>query len=538
MPRRSGVSDFIQSFNDGYDTINRVGKDFATSKVAKAQETQVYTQDQAQELEALASAKDANGNPYYKIDATPDGKYNVTPNFKNETGDEPTDYAPTTMAAQGVNFLGKSYDKPLDENQKTGARQQAMAGVMEQFGDAEGAMRYRQSAKQGELTDMQIAQAKRQGVRDEKADAHTAALEQVDKDVSQWDLQRRTNPDGTMRDMTPDDQLMTNQYRVAKLVQAGKLTEANALAKDNMSMALTKIQAQSAERSEAIKKVAAAVAQGDFSLLDDFYNTYVPDGAHVTDVTQDPKSGKITIERESLDGRKLAPTVVGSTQEAIAGLQMFDNPNSLYNFSQSEFQRHLHEKADKRAEKQLGMEGARLKLSQDAATDSKNDKTALRAGNVAYETARQANDPEGMKAATLDIIKAGGTGVGAGNANDPSEVKLARAMVSAGMAPDMRTGLEMAITKKGQSGDDLHNGFVQAGLKNMGSAEDSVAKADDAMKAMGYTKKNGRWSQGSGAAETVAKFGSAADAEAAAKAGKLKAGDKVEINGRTATYKP
>ena len=164
-----------------------------------------------------------------------------------------------------------------------------------------------------------------------------------------------------------------------------------------------------------------------------------------------------------------------------------------------------------------------------------DDRTAAQKAGVAlYQETNPNATPAQLAAVKAGVLPA----VPSLNSNAPSEVKLATAMVNAGMYPDMRTALEVAITKKGQSGDDLHSDFVQAGIKNMTPAVDAVAKADEAMEAMGYTKKNGRWGQGGSQAAAVAKFGTAADAEAAAKAGKLKAGDKVEINGRTATYKP
>lgn len=135
--------------------------------LAGEKETTAFTQGQGDELNAIANAKDEAGNPFYKVEATPDGKYTVTPNFKNETGEAPTDYGPASIAAQGVNYMGKSFDAPLNDGQRTSARQQAIAGVMDKH-DPEAGMRYRQQAKQGELTDLQIANTKVQAGRDDK----------------------------------------------------------------------------------------------------------------------------------------------------------------------------------------------------------------------------------------------------------------------------------------------------------------------------------------------------------------------------------
>jgi hypothetical protein len=59
--------------------------------------------------------------------------------------------------------------------------------------------------------------------------------------------------------------------------------------------------------------------------------------------------------------------------------------------------------------------------------------------------------------------------------NAPSEVKLAKAMVDAGLAPDMRTGLEMAITKKSQSPREAYLDLMKPSGGMMPNEED-VAK--------------------------------------------------------------
>lgn len=319
MGRRNGIAEFFGGFNSGYSTVNKVLQD--------------------KELRDIAAAK-AEEVTYEPKTATDDGGVPLE-------------------AAKGVKFLGKSYDKAPTDAEMDVARNAAMAGVLKKFGDPVGGLRMEQQARQGQRDEQRFGWEQKRTERDiakvEKEDADTAALESIDKDVADWSTKRLTNPDGTMRDMSVDDQLASSQYRVSKLVQAGKLKEANALAKDNMSMAANKIQLQTAERNEALAQTAAAVAQGDYSKLAGFYEKFVPDGAKITNVSQDPKSGKITIERESLDGRPLAPHVIKDSNEALAGLKTFQDPMALYNFSQSEFQRQLHEKADKRADKQLAL---------------------------------------------------------------------------------------------------------------------------------------------------------------------------------------
>ena len=97
--------------------------------VGSEQQTPSYTPDQGQQLDAVANAKDAQGNPYYAVGSDASGKYTVTPNFQDETGAKPAPYSPATIAAKGVNYLGKNYNTPLSDEQVSGARRTRMADL-------------------------------------------------------------------------------------------------------------------------------------------------------------------------------------------------------------------------------------------------------------------------------------------------------------------------------------------------------------------------------------------------------------------------
>lgn len=527
---RGGFSDFIQAFNQGFDTANKVGKDFSIAKLSREQESPVFTEGQGQELDAIANAKDENGQPYYTLEATPDGKYTVNPNFKGVDGGAPT---AATIAGSGVSYLGKTYEKPLTDTGRSAAKQLAMAGLMDQFGDTEGGMRMRDSAnrlqrdeKNDAQNDQRFTWDKARNERDirqgDQAEKDQGTMRDVDQQTADWFKGRLQGPDGVQRSATVEDHLAASQFRAAKLTEAGKVGEAGKVISEHNAQALVKIQLDSAQRDQDLAKTAAALSAGDLGAVKDFYNKYVPDGAHVTNVTRDG-TGHINIERETMDGRKMPPTVMKDTGQMVAALAAFKDPMALYNWSQNEFRNNLALRQDSR-------EGARLGIAQEAAATNKKDTQALRDAGVAYEKARQTGDNAGMQAATLAIIQAGGTSPGAAATNAPAEVKLAQAMVQAGMAPDMRTGLEMAISKKGMSGDEVHNGFVQAGIKNMIPAADAVAKADEAMKAMGYSKSNGRWSASQSA--PAAKPSTQSDAETQAKAAIAGGADKAKVNER------
>ncbi|TDP63155.1 hypothetical protein [Roseateles toxinivorans] len=464
-----------------------------------------YSPQDGQQLDAIAKAVDENGQPYYQVGADEAGRYTVTPNQGGAGGEAGVLVQLPTQ--QRTQFLGQTYDQPLSPSGATSARTMAMAGILKKHGDVRGGLALEQQVQQGQREDKRFDWEQKRAGREQrladKEDEHRSALEAVDRDVADWSAARLANPDGTARDMTIDDQLAASQYRVSKLVGAGKLAEANALAKDNMQIAGQKIQLQTAERNDALARVAAAVAAGDLSSLEKFYETFVPDGANITAVTQDPKTGKITIERETLDGKKLPPKVAKDANEILAGLKTFQDPMALYNFSQSEFARNLQVKADKRADAQLGVSqaaGGRAQAEFEAGAperDLKKTVATLQLGlaNAADPAERQAIQDK------LTAIQ-GGLGVGK---DQPSEVKLAQALVKAGVSPDMRSALEMAITKKGKNPDEVHQEFVAAGIKNMAKPAEAVKAADEVMTSMGYSKKGNRWAaQGEQAGGAIA----------------------------------
>lgn len=101
------------------------------------------------------------------------------------------------------------------------------------------------------------------------------------------------------------------------------------------------------------------------------------------------------------------------------------------------------------------------------------------------------NDPTERQAIS-DKITAIQSGLG-GSKDNPSEVKLAAAILRSGLATTYADALQMAISKKSQSPEEMHKEFVAAGIKNMSSPADAVKNADEVMGSMGYGKKGGRW---------------------------------------------
>lgn len=531
MPR-GGFSDFIHAFNQGFDAANKVGKDFAIAKLSNEKETPVYTEGQGQELEAIANAKDENGQPYYALDATPDGKYTVTPNFKGVDGASAT---PATIAASGVSYLGKTYDKPLTDSGRSAAKQLAMAGIMDQFGDAEGGMRFRDSAnrmqreeKADAQNDQRFAWDKARNERDirqgDQAEKDQGILRDVDQQTADWFKGRLKNADGTDRAATVDDHLAASQFRAAKLTEAGKVSEAGKVIADHNAQALVKIQLDSAQRDQDLAKTAAALNAGDLGAVKDFYNKYVPDGARVTNVTRDA-TGHINIERETMDGRKMPPTVMKDTGQMVSALASFKDPMSLYNWSQNEFRNNLALRADARAGAAEGRAQAEFdsKGSMRDAAEAEAD-LRLKIANADDSTPEGRAEIQRTQSKLL-ALKTGTRGALAGH--DPADIVKARTLVAQGVYPSEGEALDALVSKP----DKLYQTYKDAAMKTTRNADKSIESAKKMMADDGWVRSSsGTWKRSGGVAG--AKPATQADAETQAKAAIANGADKDKVNER------
>ena len=417
------------------------------SEVANAapQESQGFTADQGEQLAAAA-----NSGQYDVAYDEAKKAYTVTPKADPaQTG---------VIAQQGVtDFMGKRTAGTLSDDQVKVARQMAMAGLVAKTDPIAG-MRMEREARQGEQADQRFAWDKSRNERDIRLageqDADLAFTKELDANVGDWFKGRLKNPDGTERAATVDDHLAATQYRAAQLTQAGKIDLAGKAMQDYSAQSLVKIKLEGEQRDQAIGKTAAALAAGNLDAVKDFYNQYVPDGSRVTAVQRGAK-GAIVIQRETLDGRPMPETVMKDTGQLNAALTAFKDTMAIYNWSQNEFKNTLATNADKRAETQLNETLRHNKASEGIAYAGRKDQAQARLDAAERAAAGVALYKEQHPGATTAQLEAVRTGIlaAAPTTDDkaPSEVKLARVMVESGLAPDMRTGLEMAITKKGQS---------------------------------------------------------------------------------------
>jgi hypothetical protein len=474
--RRSQVADFLTAFNQAYRMTDQVAQDFEIGRIARAkpEEMQGFSQDQAEQLRTAAESGQYDIGVKYKDDGTFES-YTVTPKADgSHTG--------TIGMQRMTDFLGKRTPGALTDDQVEGMRQKAMAGVVTRSDPVRGMQMMRditRDERDAKRFEFETHRNDRQVRLDQEADTEKALVKQVDADVADHFRKMLTNPDGTQRAATTDDHLVASQYRASRLLDAGKVDAAGQVIKDFNAQSLVKIQLESAQRNEALGKTAAALAAGDLNAVRDFYNQYIPDGARVVDVSQD-RDGRIVIQRESLDGRPLPATTLKDTGQMLAALSTFKDPMALYSWSQNEFKNNLQLRADARAERADGRAAsAAARAAEDAELKRSQEQ---RKGNVRTQLMQERNPnatPAELEAAQLGVIDP----VQRVDDKAPAEVKLARALVDAGIAPDMKEGLQQALQTKGKSAEQVRAEIYGKALTaSMGDSEMARKATDDAMR--------------------------------------------------------
>jgi hypothetical protein len=311
-------------------------------------ELQDYSPSQTQQIQGLQRT-DA-----YDVEAIP-GAQGVAPTLRytprqglDLQGDMPG--APIDVAPQRMTeFLGQRYEGGLSPERMETMRTRAMANavsdprvrqqmLMSVTGE-ERAQTAEARAAEGFKTSQEAAGLQiRRGKREE--DTENKILE-IDQQAGDYLTKRLTGEDGTARPATTDDMIAQIQHRATLLQKGGLNREATAALKDWQGVAVNAIQLTTAQRNDDLGRVATALAAGDLKPAQAFYDKYVLDGAKVTGMQTDPKTGAITVSRVRDDGVKLPDTKINSVNEMLATLNSFKDPLSLYNYSQNEFKNNL-----------------------------------------------------------------------------------------------------------------------------------------------------------------------------------------------------
>ena len=523
--RRNSALDFIKSFNAVYDTVGKVGQDFELSRVANAkpEQSEGFTAEQGEQLRQAGEA-----GSHVNYDETTKG-YAITPKLgEGEMGPA----VPKMVAQQGITeFLGQRTAGTMDQDQLNTARMKAMAGVISKYDPVAG-MKLQREAKNDARDDQRYAWEKNRGEREmKKADADDAYEQGLQKEYGQTAFAqnmggyapqmqeyqaKKAEYDAQVQAGVPPQQLgMAPQaptrpgYSIAQsLADQGRLLAYKAqhgkadpteLAKyaetykkvgdEGYSRAL-----KLAQTGAPIAKIASAFAESGDARLDP---------ANV--VADRMVKGADGVASRVIDFRGEGGQV--QSINVLAELDALGQADAYFNrFYKAEDNRRGNEQSV-RAERQLN-ESMRHNRASEGISAMGARATAGARGAAKEEDMRKAeagvalyleNNPDATKAqleaVRRGILSAAPEMVGK---NAPSEVKLAQAMVASGLAPDMKSGIEMAVTRRSQSPTATHQEFVAGSLKAGYNAQRAVAEADKTMEAMGYGKKGGAWVQGGG----------------------------------------
>lgn len=209
--RNSSVADGLAAFNSTYKMARGVmqDRDMAAAAGEKQTEDTGFTVEQGEQLDAVANAKDENGNAFYNVNATEDGKYQVTPNkavFEARGASEDlTNSTANIDPGQRFTFQGKMRDTAFTEAEQDQGRMNAMAGVYSKYGDPVKALDMRQKAGQLEMQGVQ-KQAAEQGLALGKLQIQGA---------------ERANADGERQDAVRNELSQAAQAQTAAAGNAG-----------------------------------------------------------------------------------------------------------------------------------------------------------------------------------------------------------------------------------------------------------------------------------------------------------------------------
>ncbi|HEY9208654.1 MAG TPA: hypothetical protein VIP31_06385 [Acidovorax sp.] len=511
--RRNPALDFIQAFNATYDTVNKVGQDYEMSKIANAKPEQggEFSAEQAAQIQAAADS----GQSHIGYDDASKA-YVATPKLAD---DQMGPAQPVVLAKQGVttNFLGQSTPGAMSESQIANARQRAMAGVVSKYDPVQGSRMMRD-----------VLQGEREDKRWQREDKKATEDEEFQKGLqAEYGNSIFAKKMGEFAPQMQSYQQAQEQYQAR--LQAGEspqtlgappqapqrpsYTVAESLADNGRLLAFkaTKGKADPAELmkyAETFKKVAdegygqaLKLAQSGAPLAkvaEQFNQTGAAKFDPAAVVSDEMVKGADGVASRVIKFKDQAGNV--QTINALSELDSIGQAEGYFNrFFKSEDNRRGNN-ADARANTQLAETMRHNRVSEGISAAGARDRAGERAeavkkaeaGVALYQETNPDATPAQLEAVRRGILAA----VPEAGKNAPSEVKLARAMVDAGLAPDMKTGIEMAVTKKSQSPAEMHKEFVAANIKNFQKPEDAVRGADDVMKSMGYRKAGNTWTNG------------------------------------------
>lgn len=315
----------------------RMKRDLGRVADAQPQTFEGYTAQDGDQLRAMAEARDADGNPFYTIEDNQRGGLQVRNNFSfaGPTGEQVAPGSVVGLAPRPVTeFLGQRVEGALSPERIEGMRYRAKADVVGRHDPVLG-MQMRRDAQRFEREGVVARQQDWRFGNEQKAAQEAAARKKVLDEIHQATAahftQLRTNPDGTLRDATPQDALNAFNFTVGQLVANGEVTLAIGAMNDKLVLAERVARSEAAERTEAVNPAIVAAAAGNFGPAVELFNRFVPVGPRMRGMTALP-DGRIQVDRVDASGRPVAPEFFANRAALAATMGGFANTDTLVSF--------------------------------------------------------------------------------------------------------------------------------------------------------------------------------------------------------------
>lgn len=469
------------------------------------------------------------------LSATPETTVTQTPTYEGMTGGLDQQDIPTTSQST-TTFMGKPVDGPVDDQKLNALRNSAVIDVIKKNDPLKGFQMERQ-AKQDEQQNYLFEHQKK---AIDNQDAYTADKQEAYKNSRIGKMQDDyANAQKTYQQQLEDYQAKKAAGNTDVGLPPSPPQQPQYSAGDRLADMSTMFGVQ-AKHGMLDPMQVAQYGEVLNKLQNEGYGQALKlaqSGAPIEDVAKAfNASGNIQFDPKSVTSDQVIKNKNGPSTRVIT-FQTPDGQSHTVNtlseldsldMADKTYKRFFEQKADQRADTTSARQNMLAdlqmrKVGQEIGNNAEKQNAAV---NYYKQQNPNATDAE------LNAVKAGVIDVTGTNSskNQPAEVKLAKSLVDAGMAPDMKTALGMALTKKVDSPDSLFNSMVEAGIKNMNNPKDAVDNANQVMSSMGYTKQNGRWSQAQPA--QVQKFSSEADAHNAAQEAIQKGASKDAVNQR------
>lgn len=225
---------------------------------------------------------------------------------------------------------GRAYQTRAEAGQAAAPeRAQALGDVYRRYGDVGRAEELQQQAMTGMRAGLEVNELRRR-------EQERLRAQEADQEVAEY-AKSLAGEDGKVLDnrgMLQVAQRRANAYTVRGLADAaGKATQ------EYFSVAKSVFDENDRTLKTDLAKTLASSSPQDYAK---FYDKYVLDGAKVSNVTQDPKTGAITVSRVTDDGKPLPSMVLrGGIDELRATVSTFADPAALRQYSENSFRQNM-----------------------------------------------------------------------------------------------------------------------------------------------------------------------------------------------------